>query len=114
MRKSPFIIFYFITQVVSNKYYKIPYENFKLLLLIGIGITLASVIYILPTTNIVFEIILKLILTAVFPFLLLPFKFYEKAELEILKSPSKIIDFAKGIFKGKNEIPVDPGTNIDQ
>jgi len=109
-----FIIFYFVTQVVSDKYYKIPYENTKLLLLISTGTVLSSLIYFLPSTDLFVDIILKLILTVSFPFLLFTFKFYEKAELEILTSPSKMLDLAKGIFKGAKETPVDAGTNIEQ
>ena len=109
-----FTIFYFVTQIVSDKYYKIPYENYKLVLLISIGTVLSAIAYFLPGTNLFYEIPLKLIIVAAFPFLLFPFKFYEKAELEILKSPAKILEFVKGIFKGSNEIPIDTETTVEK
>jgi hypothetical protein len=65
----------------------------------------------MPNTNLFLSITIKLIVTAIFPFILYPFNFYEKAELEILRSPKKILEFAKGIFnqssKGKTTIESD-------
>ena len=109
-----FIIFYFVTQIFSDKYYKIPYENNKLALLMGLGTILAAIVYFLPSMNLLFEIPLKLGVTIIFPIILVPFGFYEKAELEILKNPAKLADFIKGIIKGSEEIEVDPKTNIEQ
>ena len=71
-------------------------------------------IYILPTINIFLDIIIKLIIAALFPFILLAFKFYEPAELEILKSPAKIMEFVKGTFGGAKEVPVDSETMIEK
>lgn len=106
-----FAIFYFVTQKYSDKYFSIPYENKKIFLLLIIGTALSSIVYFMPNTNLFLSITIKLIVTAIFPFILYPFNFYEKAELEILRSPKKILEFAKGIFnqssKGKTTIESD-------
>ncbi len=104
-----FVIFYFITQIFSAKYYKIPFENYKLILMIIVGSILAGVIYILPAMNILFEIGIKLALVVLFPLVLFIFRFYEKAELDIILSPAKILDFIKGIMKGADKASTDSG-----
>jgi O-antigen/teichoic acid export membrane protein len=107
-----FIIFYIITQKFSDKYYKIHFENYKLILMIIIGSILAGVIYFLPAMNTLFEIIIKLLLVILFPFILFVFRFYEKAELDIILSPAKILDFVKGIINGADKESTDSGLLI--
>jgi O-antigen/teichoic acid export membrane protein len=107
-----FIIFYLVTLTLSDKYYKIPFENSKLILMIVVGTILSGVIYFLPEMNRVFELIIKIVLVGLFPLLLFFFRFYEKAELEILLSPEKIKDFIKGIFKGSDRTKTDSGPMI--
>ncbi|MCL6097163.1 MAG: oligosaccharide flippase family protein [Bacteroidetes bacterium] len=107
-----FVIFYLITQKVSNKYFRIDFENRKLLLMIVAGSIFASAIYLLPAMNNILQIAVKLIITILFPVVLFLFKFYEKAELDILTSPSKIIDFIKGIIKGAAKPPTDTDAMI--
>ena len=104
-----FTLFYFITQIFSDKYYKIPFENYKLILMLIVGSVLSSLIYFLPSMNTILEIVLKLILVILFPFILFVFRFYEKAELEILLSPARILDFIKGIVKGADKTSTDSG-----
>ncbi len=104
---AAFVIFYFITQILSDKYYRIPFENYKLILMIIVGSILAGVIYFLPAMNTLFEIVIKLVLTALFPFILFVFRFYERAELDIILSPAKIIDLIKGIIKGADKTSID-------
>lgn len=86
-----FIIFYFITQKVSDNYYKIPFENKKLFLMIFTGMILSFAGYILPD-KIIFQI-LKLILTLIFPFILYLFNFYEASEIQIIMNPKKLFTF---------------------
>lgn len=107
-----FIIFYIATQNFSGRYFKINFENRKLLLMIVTGSALASAVYLLPAMNLVLRLITKLSLVIIFPFILFVFKFYEKAELEILTSPAKIIDFIKGIMKGTGKSPDDSSTIV--
>ncbi|PKL82217.1 MAG: hypothetical protein CVV24_11240 [Ignavibacteriae bacterium HGW-Ignavibacteriae-3] len=104
-----FIVFYFITQIFSDKYYKIPYENFKLILMIIVGTLLASAVYFLPAQDTILFFALKLMLVILFPVILFFFRFYEKAELAILLSPAKISEFIKGTFKGADEKSEDSG-----
>ncbi len=108
-----FAVFYFVTQVISNKYFSVPYENKKLFLLLIIGTALSSIIYFMPDTNLFLSIIIKFFITAIFPFILLLFNFYEKAELEILKSPKKILEFVKGIFNQGSKDKTNIESNID-
>lgn len=107
-----FIIFHLITRNFSDKYFKINFENKKLLLMITAGSVLASAVYLLPPMNIFLLLIIKLVLVIIFPFVLFIFKFYEKAELEILTSPAKMIDFIRGIMKGTGKSQGDTETIV--
>ena len=107
-----FIIFYIITQNFSDKYYKIPFENYKIFLMLVSGSIIAGTIYFLPVMNSVLEICIKLLLVSLFPFVLYLFRFFEKAELEIILNPAKILDFVKGIVKGADKNSTDSGTLI--
>jgi O-antigen/teichoic acid export membrane protein len=109
-----FVIFYVITQILSDKHFKIPYENRKLLLLLFIGIILCCPVYFLSVSNKILEWGIKLLLTAIFPIILIPFGFYEKAELEILKSPAKMLSFVKGIFSGAEKSETSAISDIEQ
>ena len=102
-----FAIFYFITQLFSDKYLKIPYENYKLIVMILTGVILSSPIYFLPQMNPVISFLIKIIITVSFPFILFFLRFYEKRELDILLSPVKMIDFIKGMIRGSDKAPED-------
>ena len=102
-----FAIFYFITQLFSDKYLKIPYENYKLIVMILTGVILSSPIYFLPQMNSVISFLIKIIITISFPFILFFFRFYEKRELDILLSPVKMINFIKGMVRGSDKAPED-------
>jgi O-antigen/teichoic acid export membrane protein len=109
-----FVIFYVITQMFSDKYFKIPYENKKLLLLLLFGLILCCPVYFLSVPNRFLDFGIKFILTGIFPFILIPFGFYEKAEMEILKSPAKMLSFAKGIFSGAEKAETSTISDIEQ
>jgi len=108
-----FMIFYFVTQIFSNKYFKIPYEHSKLFIMIFTGTALSSFIYFLPSMNSILAFLIKIIITLSFPFILFFFRFYEKRELDILLSPVKLIDLIKGIIRGSDKAP-DDSENIIQ
>lgn len=97
-----FVLFYYISQFVSDKYFKIPYENSKIVLMIFTGSLLSGFVYIIQEISIG-NIIYKLLITASFPFILFGFKFYEKAELEILLNPAKLKDFLTGLFRSNKD-----------
>ncbi len=84
-----FIIFYAITQKISDKYYQIPFENRKLLLLISTGILLSMPVYIFNET-IIFKV-LKFILIVLYPIILYFAKFFEEREIKIIKKIGLII-----------------------
>jgi len=102
-----FAIFYFVTRMFSDKYFKIPYEHSKLLIMILTGAVLSSFIYFLPAMNFILAFLIKIIIAISFPFILFFFHFYEKRELDILLSPVKMIDFIKGIIRGSDKAPED-------
>jgi O-antigen/teichoic acid export membrane protein len=108
-----FAIFYYVTQFYSNKYFAIPYEDNKIFVLLLVGIILSLPVYLIKNSMPVFDIPLKLLITAAFPFLLYLFNFYEKAEQEILKSPKNIFKFLKGIFSGSEKSPINIDPNVD-
>jgi len=93
-----YVLFYYITQLVSDKYIKIPYENTKLVTMIVIGSVLSATIYFLPDINFVASFIIKIVLVGIFPLILYLFRFYEKAELDVLLSPKKLFGFIKGVL----------------
>ncbi|KAF0150789.1 MAG: polysaccharide biosynthesis protein [Ignavibacteria bacterium] len=94
-----FVLFYCVSQFISDKHFKIPYENGKLVLMIIVGSVLSCSVYVITEIGIV-GILFKLFLTAIFPVVLFAFKFYEKAELEILLNPHKLKDFLFSLFSG--------------
>lgn len=107
-----FVLFYFLTIHFSNKYFKIKFENQKLFIMIFIGCVLSSTVYIMQEMNLALQYALKIILVIAFPFILFMFKFYEKAELNVLNSPAKMIDFIKGIVRGTKDNSIDSNSLI--
>ena len=84
-----FVLFYFITKFLADKFYPIPYEGMKILQLFVLGIALYIIASLLPFENIIVTFVLKLILVISFPFILVPLNFYEKIELDILTKTLK-------------------------
>lgn len=86
-----FVALVVLTSYVSNKYYKIDFEVSKIILLI----ILTSIVYILSlplnTLNIYVSIPLKLLISLIFPIVLIPFRFYDKNEIEKIKKIAKAI-----------------------
>ena len=109
---AAFIIFYMITQKLSYKYFKINYENSKLILMILTGSVLSAAIYLLPPINLFVLALIKIFLVILFPVLLYLFDFYEQSELDILLNPSKLIDFINGIIKGVEKPNTESETQI--
>lgn len=93
-----FAIFYFVTYVFADRYYKIRYENFKIFRLILLAVIFFTVQEIVMTGSFFVAVLLKLAFVASFPIALLAVRFYEQIELDTikssiksLKSPSKIL-----------------------
>lgn len=75
-----------ITYYYSQKLYRIPYENIKIALLIGLGTAIYLISTFVADSSFFITILLKLFLIVLFPVLLYFLKFYETSEIEKLKS----------------------------
>ncbi|HKB87914.1 MAG TPA: oligosaccharide flippase family protein [Ignavibacteriaceae bacterium] len=78
-----FIFLYWLSYIISQKYYSIPYENMKVYITVLIG----AALYIISLTinlSYLLDIIVKFVLLLVFPFILYFIKFFEIRELESL------------------------------
>jgi len=98
-----FLLFYYVTQFISGKYFKIPYENSKIVIMVVIGSVLAGSVYFLSEISII-NFIIKFLIALLFPVLLHFFKFYEKAELDILLNPAKLKAFLFDLFRSNKNI----------
>ncbi len=111
---SQIISVYFILRY-SQKYYYIPFEFKKIMLIISLGIVFILIYLSINSLNIYLRIILKIMLLVSFPFVLYPFHFYEEVELERLrqiydswKNPSNWRNNIKRI-SGKDSEATNPG-----
>jgi O-antigen/teichoic acid export membrane protein len=80
-----FIVFYFVTKKISDRYYKIVYENDKILMLMITGIILYLLSSFLPVNGIFLSAGLRIVLILCFPFIMYLLNFYEKVELQTIK-----------------------------
>jgi len=81
-----FFVLDIVTYVQAQRFYKIPYENQKLLLMLFISITLYLISNLTNGMVILPRIIIKLLIIFSFPFILYVFKFYEPIELATIKA----------------------------
>jgi O-antigen/teichoic acid export membrane protein len=79
------ILFFIIIFLVAQKNYTIPYEIGKIFKMLAVAFVLFGAAYFLNPLTVWLKIPLKLLLIALFPFLLYLFNFYEPIELERLK-----------------------------
>lgn len=78
-----FIFLYWISYIVSQKFYRIPYENMKVVVIISIGVCL-YIVSLAVNLNYWLDILFKLLLILAFPLILYLLKFFEKREIESL------------------------------
>ena len=79
-----FIVLYILSEHFAAKYYRIPFENRKLALVISLGV----ILYIVSTifkVGLFTEIFIKIIILFVFPFILYTLNFYEDVEIIAIK-----------------------------
>jgi len=76
-----FFLFYFIAQ----KKYPIPYEVKNIILMILTGIVLSAVSQLVNDWQLLPRLVIKTALFVLFPFILIPIKFYEPVEIEKIK-----------------------------
>jgi len=92
-----FIFLYIFSYYLAQKYYPIPYENQKLVILFIVGIVLFITGKVFFSGMPHWSLTLRLFQLMIFPIILLPFGFYEKVEIE------KILKIIKMLFfKRKN------------
>ena len=80
-----FVFLVFFTYKISNKYYKIEFEISKILLILGLSILIYFIGLPLNNLSIYLSLSLKVLISLLFPFVLLPFKFYEINEILTIK-----------------------------
>jgi len=80
-----FIVLYVISQIMSNRFYKIPFDNRKILNLLLLSIVLYFIPYLFYDMRLITNIIVKILILISFPFLLYMFNFYEEIEIETIK-----------------------------
>jgi len=80
-----FVLLHFITNYFSNKFYKIDFENVKLIVLLSLGILLYIVSLPLDDTSLIIRYMIKLVISISFPLILFVFGFYDVIELQSIK-----------------------------
>ena len=81
-----FVLLVILTTVISNKNYKIPFEYFRLIKIIGASILLYLVAEFFSNYGLTINVIIKLIVLAFYPVMLLASGFFKKDELEQAKT----------------------------
>jgi O-antigen/teichoic acid export membrane protein len=81
-----FIVFYFVTKVLSDRMYNVDYESVKIFKLFAVGVILFIISEIIPDYGIILSSLIKLVIILLFPFIMLTLNFYEKIELETIKA----------------------------
>jgi O-antigen/teichoic acid export membrane protein len=92
-----FAIFYIVTLLSANRFYKIDYENIKIAKLLFVGTALFIVQEFFVIENFVLMLLIKLTTVLLLPFLLYFTRFYEPIELETIRDSIKT-------FKSPNQL----------
>jgi len=79
-----YFILFVVSYIVSNRYYKIPFEVYKLIKLFTVGIFLFGIVTIFRRDNEVLFAVSKLLSIIIFPFILYFWKFYESQEINAI------------------------------
>lgn len=80
-----FIFLYLLSLIISNHYYKIYFENVKLISLLTIGTALFLVTYFVQIELLWINLMFKLLLVIAFPLILYLTSFYEPKEIRLIK-----------------------------
>lgn len=81
-----FVFLVILTTVISNKHYKIPFEYFRLIKIIGASIFLYLISVLISNSGLTINVIIKLIVLAFYPVILFAAGFFKKDELEQAKT----------------------------
>jgi len=76
-----FVILVILTTVVSNKYYQIPFEYFRLIKIVGSSILLYLVAVFFSNYGLTVNIIIKMFVLVIYPVILFAAGFFKKDEL---------------------------------
>jgi O-antigen/teichoic acid export membrane protein len=90
-----FTALYLLSLYYSNRFYPIPFENWKLIKLLLLSMALYGLAESVSPLPLVWQYITKIILILIFPILLYPLNFYEPIEIIRIK------DFAHKIIRKK-------------
>ena len=80
-----FVALYIVTYFVADRFYKIPYENMKLLKMLILAIALFFLSTLTANLILLPRILIKVAIIISFPFILYPMKFYEPIEIKRIK-----------------------------
>jgi O-antigen/teichoic acid export membrane protein len=80
-----FFVLYLISYVLSNRVYRIQYENLKFFKMVALVISLYTISLLTSDMGILIKTTLKISIVAVFPVVLFFLNFYERVELERIK-----------------------------
>ncbi len=102
------IIFFAMIYTASQKWYRIPYELSRVLMIIGVGVGLVTVGFFLNRVPIGFRLVLKTVLLLSYPFILYLVRFHHQVEKENIrkilstwKNPSSFITNLKRLLLNK-------------
>lgn len=84
-----FFVLFLLSYYFSNRYYAIPYENWKVVKMITLALSLYLLSTLLAEFHIAIKIVLKTALLLIYPLILYFLKFYEEVEIE------KIVQWSK-------------------
>jgi O-antigen/teichoic acid export membrane protein len=74
-----------ITYIIAQRFYAIPYEIKKILLIIISSLIIYSLTLLVPEDSLLISILIKLFLIGLYPLILYLMKFYDALELETIK-----------------------------
>lgn len=96
-----FIFLYFVTYIFVNRYYKIPYENLKLLKMFVCAVILFICGSFMNPLTMTWKIGLKLLIVVLYPIFLYFFKCYDLIEIDTIKKIVKE-NIIKRLYLGKS------------
>lgn len=94
-----FLFLFLISYLVSNRLYSIPYEVYKIGKMVAVIIGLYAVSTLSFELNTLLQIIIKIVLLAVFPLVLYYWKFYERIEIQKIAESVKAKPLKRFILK---------------
>jgi O-antigen/teichoic acid export membrane protein len=102
------VIFFVMILTFSQKWYRIPYEISRVMVITGVGVVLVTAGFFLNDVPIVVRLLLKTALLISYPFIFMIVRFYNKTEKENIRSvisswknPSQLIRNLKRVLLNK-------------